>query len=788
MSNMWYPKQQPLIGLTGLGGGPDSYNFQSAGAYAIERSIRLNKDDPAYLYRTFDEEANRKTFTLSGWYRLTNMGSQRWLWMVGADGNNKFQLCLEGVAQLNFECTHSGSEVARFYTADMMRDPAGWYHIVLAIDTTQTTASDRMKIYINGTEPTLGGQSVSTNYPAEDLDFLWGENSATHYMGKRSYSLNANDPSNYYMSENYYIDGLQLTASSFGEIDSNTGQWIPTKYTGSYGNAGYYLDFKDVSSTTTLGYDVSGNVNTWTTSGFDLATGTGYDSMVDTPTNTYATLNSIIKDKPTISDGNLAFSTAIADQASSTIGVGSGKWYCEFICGGTGNGAWIAIVTNPNYRMSSSDTDGIDDAGTICIVTSVDAHYAPNCTADVTTGATWSTNDKIGIALDADNQTVDFYQNGTKIWGFTSFTLAGPYFFAFDRNTSGGSTNVHHVNFGQQSFGHQVSGYNEVCTSKMDTPAIKYASKYFNTGTYTGTGSSHSISGLGFSPNNVVIKMRNTANQDFQCFDTVRGANKVLRWNTQETSDTQTTRFTSFDADGFTVGTENITNQSGKNFVYWAWKESVTSGCDIVEYTGDGNTPRTVSHSLGVVPQMIIVKCMTQNSTRWIVYHEAIGNTKNVFLQSTDDAETTGNFWASTTPTSSVFTVNDGAEVNADGETYIAYLWASVEGMCKVNQYYGNNDNDGAFVYCGFRPSFMLIKNQVDNESWAIYDDARGYNDENPVLTPTGYNNGVEITDKEMDILSNGFKPRISSNWINQTDPYLYIAMSRAPFKYARAK
>jgi len=108
--------------------------------------------------------------------------------------------------------------------------------------------------------------------------------------------------------------------------------------------------------------------------------------------------------------------------------------------------------------------------------------------------------------------------------------------------------------------------------------------------------------------------------------------------------------------------------------------------------------------------------------------------------------------------------------------------------MCKVNQYYGNNDADGQFVYCGFRPSFMLIKNQVDNESWAIYDDARGYNDENPVLTPTGYNNGVEISDKEMDILSNGFKPRIGSNWINSTDPYLYIAMSRAPFKYARAK
>ena len=311
-----------------------------------------------------------------------------------------------------------------------------------------------------------------------------------------------------------------------------------------------------------------------------------------------------------------------------------------------------------------------------------------------------------------------------------------------------------------------------------------------NTLLYTGNSSTQSITGVGFSPSFSWLKKR-TATEGHNLFDTVRGANKVLRWNTQETSDTQTTRFTSFDSDGFTVGTENITNQSSKNFVYWAWKEDATAGFDMVKYTGNGSSPRTVSHSLGVVPELYIIKNMETNSTIWVVGNKTLDADENVFISSADDDENAINYCASTRPTSSVFTVNDNDAVNKNGEEHIAYLWASVEGMCKVGNYTGNNATDGEFLHLGFRPSFFMVKNTNDNEHWGIYDDARNYNPDNPYLVPSGYNNGVELSDRDITLLSNGIKFNSSNNMINANEggsAYIYLAMARSPFKYANAR
>ena len=211
----------------------------------------------------------------------------------------------------------------------------------------------------------------------------------------------------------------------------------------------------------------------------------------------------------------------------------------------------------------------------------------------------------------------------------------------------------------------------------------------------------------------------------------------------------------------------------------------------MVKYTGNGSTPRTVSHSLGVVPELYIIKNMETNSTRWIVGNKSMDADENMFLNSVDDDENLNNFWASTRPTSSVFTVDDGDEVNKNGEEHIAYLWSSVKGFSKVGQYSGNNNNDGFFLYLGFRPAFFLVKNTNDNAAWMLYDDARGANDNNPYIVPSGYNNMVELTDIDLDINSNGIKFRYNHNNVNFAEDgagYIYLAMARSPLKYARAK
>ena len=164
---------------------------------------------------------------------------------------------------------------------------------------------------------------------------------------------------------------------------------------------------------------------------------------------------------------------------------------------------------------------------------------------------------------------------------------------------------------------------------------------------------------------------------------------------------------------------------------------------------------------------------------------------ENMFVNSVDDDENTNNFWASTRPTSSVFTVADDNEVNKNGEEHIAYLWASVEGMCKVGTYTGNGAYLGAFVHLGFRPSFFMVKNTNDNETWGVYDDARNYNPNIAYFSTSGYNNGVELTDRDLDFFANGIKFRTSHNMINANESgsaYIYLAMARSPFKYANAR
>ena len=773
------------------------HGASAADDYEIGRSLRHNSAASEYLSRTPSSSTNRTTFTFSFWTKFVASNYSGAVFGVWQDNTSRDTIrFLSG--QINLQC---GQHSENAQTDANFLDTSAWYHIVVAVDSTQAASADRVVIYVNGISQALGTNTIS-----QDREFKINTDNI-HVIGCRWLSGAYDSGFNGYLAEFHFIDGSKLAPSSFGETSTITGQWIPKKYGGSYGTNGYYLDFADNSGTTatTLGKDSSGNGNNFTPNNYSVAANSDNDSVIDTPTDNFCTLNSRY---PDTGSGNWPSHGLLWGGTADTAGwrhrmctialPSTGKWYWECKIPDAGADASNGYMTGIAYPITFTSTQDVNSNSTGMYGRQGTEKYLNDSSNPVDSDFTSvSDNDILQYAYDADGEKLYTGKNNTWEESANPSTGANPNWTSVAAGAipfvgSYGNNLRVLVNFGQQGFIYTPpTGYKTLSTANLPDPTIKNPSKYFNTGTYTGTGSSNAITGLGFQPDHVIIKMRNTANQDFQNFDAVRGANKVLRWNTQETSDTQTTRFTSFDSDGFTVGTENITNQSSKNFVYWAWKESATAGFDMVKYTGNGSSPRTVSHSLGVVPELYIIKNMETNSTIWVVGKKTLDADENVFISSADDDENAVNYWASTRPTSSVFTVNDNDAVNKNGEEHIAYLWASVEGMCKVGNYTGNNATDGEFLHLGFRPSFFMVKNTNDNEHWGIYDDARNYNPDNPYLVPSGYNNGVELSDRDITLLSNGIKFNSSNNMINANEggsAYIYLAMARSPFKYANAR
>jgi len=325
--------------------------------------------------------------------------------------------------------------------------------------------------------------------------------------------------------------------------------------------------------------------------------------------------------------------------------------------------------------------------------------------------------------------------------------------------------------------------------------------EYFNTKLYTGNGSTgHSITGVGFQPDWVWIKERNSS-VSYHLYDSVRGATKRLESDNTDAESTAGTFLTSFDSDGFTLGSNGGLNGSSDTYVAWNWLASnttasntdgsitstvsanTTSGFSIVSWTGTGSNA-TVGHGLSSTPKMVICKRRDANDA-WFTYNENIGSGAFLALNSTIGSTTAGasGLWNNTSPTSSVFTVGTNGGVNASGGTYIAYCFAEKKGFSKLGSYTGNGNADGTFVYTGFKPAFVLVRHTDSvGENWFICDNKReGYNAENNRLMPNI--TSVEIDDSPIDILSNGFKARETGNKVNGSGRnYIYMAFAESPF------
>ena len=333
----------------------------------------------------------------------------------------------------------------------------------------------------------------------------------------------------------------------------------------------------------------------------------------------------------------------------------------------------------------------------------------------------------------------------------------------------------------------------------MAYTTIDKPTDYFNTTLYVGNGSSKTITGIPFAPDFVWIKARSAA-ENHVIVDKVRGANNYLMPNTTATNDTNSEFLKSFTSDGYTLGLGDRVNKASTNLVSWNWRANgqgssntdgsinttytsanTTSGCSLITYTGTGSNA-TVGHGLGVVPKMIIVKRLNVTSS-WRIYHSSLGNTKNIILNSTAAEATSSTMWNNTSPTSTTFSLGSYDEVNGSSAPHVAYCFADVKGFSKMGSYLGNGNADGTFVYTGFSPAFIMLKqSSASGRNWEIYDSKRiGYNVANYRLPPNTA--GAEETNVNIDILSNGFKARSTDGDLNASGAtYIFMAFAEAPF------
>lgn len=776
----------------------------AAGDYEIANSCRFEDGSSAYLSRTPGSAGNRKTWTWAGWVKRGNLGTnQNVLHCYDGSSSNRAAIRFSTGDKLEFDTGGSGS-VGRIDSDAVYRDSGAWYHIVAVMDTSNATATDRQRLYVNGSLITV---SVDAQV-GQNFDGLVNTTNS-HEIGSQAGSALFDG----YLSEVHFIDGQALGPENFGETDDDYGHWKPIKYTGTYGTNGFYLDFKNASS---LGNDAAGS-NNWTTNNLSST-----DQMLDSPTNNFATLNPIMDDGAASLYGNVTYSegntkadcsSTTDDYSMATFGFDTGKWYWEIVYTGSANTSHtIGCFQIP---FDSTNRWQLTEGG-----------VTTNLSGGTFSG--WSSSDVIGVALDAVAGSVSIYINGSlddtaTIDNFSGFGVIHP--------VMGNQAHTLIANFGQDSsfagnktaqgntdanglgdfFYTPPSGYLALCTKNLPDPAVK-PSEHFNTVLYSGNGSTQSITGVGFQPDWSWIRERPNVSNHY-LFDVTRGALQALYSDLANAENTVANSLTSFDSDGFSLGSQGGVNQSSQTYVAWNWKAngsgvsntdgSITStvsantsaGFSIVSYTGNGSSG-TVGHGLSSAPEMIIVKERAGSNSwdNWTVGHNSLGWGDSTTLQLNTTSAKFDGFgttpWNNTNPTSSVFSVkyDAGAGINGNGDTFIAYCFHSVEGYSKFGSYTGNGSTDGPFVYCGFRPAFVILKRTDAAYSWSVYDNTR---DPDNVLLKVLYpdTTSAEGSFDVMDFTATGFKLRSSSSWRNASGgTYIFMAFAEVPTRFANAR
>ena len=541
-----------------------------------------------------------------------------------------------------------------------------------------------------------------------------------------------------------------------------------------------------------------------------LSDASSLDSLLDSPTNgtqsdtgvggevsgNYAVFNPLsTTNTGGLANGNLQHSGLTNSHATIRI-PSTGKWYFEFTPTQKTAGYVMGIqaLATP-ASPSNSNTMGVDEGGN---------RYNGNGSTTSSFLSAIGVGDTLGVAVDQDGDTVNFYRNGVAGGSTLTPSSLGSDVVPFIHTNSA----TVHVNFGQRAFAYSApSGYKTLCTTNLPTPTIADPSTAFDVKLWTGDGSSsRAITGLNISPDLLWIKRLNSSLDHF-LWDSVRGVTKELYSNQSYAEGTSTNKLASLDSNGFTVKNNSAVNANNDTYVAWAWdagsstvsntdgtittnlRANTAAGTSIATYSGSGTNGDTIGHGLGVEPDFCIIKARNK-SDDWRVYHSALGTGSFLALNSANPASSGAN-WQSISDTT-IGLQNDSA-INGSGYDYVAYFFHSVPQFSKVGVYTGNgSSSNGTFVFCGFRPRFVCLKNISSSQNtggfWVMIDTERdpSNNCDNYLQANSNATEGVTSV---MDILSNGFKltnPYTSTN--GNGIEYVYFAFAESPFKYSRAR
>ena len=806
------------------------------GGAVIQNSLRFSKaSGNEFLSRTPSSASNQKTYTISCWYRrssttysIANVLEQK------NNGQNYAVMFFRDDDQLEFHgytSTGGNQYTHRLVTSQVFRDANAWYHIVVAVDTTQSTASDRVKIYVNGSQIT--NFSVTVN-PSQNLDTFFNSTQLFTIGRGQAGSSQCYDG---YMAEINFVDGFQLTPSSFGYTEFQTEIWKPKGYFGSYGTNGFRLDFSDNSATTavTLGKDRSGQGNDFTPNNFSVSAGVNNDSFLESPTakKEFATLNSNLQTSSSTEyrQGNLAFYTSGSStvQTRANMSRNSGKWYAEFTLTTftvrSGSYPYIGVAQAENFSNTWTGDSGTayqSQGGIWRNQSNIESGYATYAAGDVIS---------VAINLDSSPPQVWWAKNGSYIRsGANPSTLtagvniepaspSGTYTFTASLYANPGQWDA---NFGQRPFAHSIpTGFKTLSTDNfsINTPSLIRPQKQFDTIIYSGNGSSpRAIGGLEFRPDFVWLKNRNSTNWH-RVQNSIAGPHNTMYSNStnSEAPNESNGHVDSFTDDGFIVddASGSAVNGGSNTFVAWCWKGGGNSntfnidgvgyasasaaglntgtitptgasintegGFSVITYTANGTAGATIPHGLGKKPGWIIIKCRS-NTDNWMVYHHNIDTSspEDYYLE-LNAAGTRVNSTVmlnDTAPTSTLVTVQNDNSVNGGSRTYIMHSWAEIPGYSKFGQFTGNGNADGPYIECGFRPSLVIFKNTTTSEAWSMFDNKR--DPHNPVakfLRPNT-NNADTSGSNDIDFLSNGIKVRTSNNPNTNNSTYVFMAFA----------
>ncbi len=824
--------------------GSNSFWFAnpSSGFYnsVATQSLRFENGDSAYLNETAGTPTDSQKWTSSLWVKRGSLGSE--MGLVSSSATAEY-IRFESDDTLRYRLYQSGAQRISMITSAVFRDITAWYHIVCAVDLSNTTDNDKVIIYVNGTRQALGTNTTTTTDTYDSVmltsgnDIWIGRNSSSYFDG--------------YMAEINFIDGLQLAPTSFGE--TKEGAWIPKDTSGlTFGDNGFRLQFKQTgtgtASTSTIGADTA-NSNHFTSNNL-VAT----DSNIpDSPENNFATLNPLRTNRltETYSEGNLRYAssqTSTNPATTSTIAVSSGKWYWEVFIKAQGNTANSVGIIDVEYGMENDSSAGYTSSSGVYSYQGAGTERSANGSPSY--GDSWTDDDLIGVALDMDNGNVYFYKNGTiqnsgtALQGSLDTTGSGTY-SAYSLVYSNGDQIY---NFGQDgsfnaektaqgntdgngvgNFFYSVpSGYLALCTSNLPEPTISpnadtQSNDHFDGLLYTGNSqSAQDIGGLGFQPDFVWIKGRSYADHH-ALFDSTRGVGKYIISSSTNAEGDYANTLDEFRSDGFGVGADStaLVNYQTNTYVAWNWKANggttttndasstgvgsidsvyqanTTAGFSIVTFTTDGVSSGTVAHGLGVQPKLLLGK--TRNhAVAWAVQSTLLATNQALILNTTSAAYDPGyNHWNDTHPTSSVFSVGGYMADHSDltnPSTKIVYCFAEVAGFSKIGLYTGCGNANGTYVHTGFKPAWIMIKRTDTTGSWYIYDYKRLLRNplgsvNQPLLADTTGAEGGADASWYIDGLSNGFKLKNASNFDNASSgTYLYMAFAEMPEKYSNAR